>query len=107
GNDMLRVLENCKLPMVIKEACIAAREPFYEHAYGENLKTILRAIHGAGYRGKMVFVTTYAPDFTDAVQTFGVRRFNDELRETLAEVRDEISGMDVRIVDAYGALEGV
>lgn len=105
GNDLLRVEENCKLPSILGAGCKLARLPFYEHAYGENLERIIRTIHRAGYRGKMVLLTTYAPDYSDAIANFALGRFNDEIRESVAHVRDDVPGMDVRVADGFAAFQ--
>jgi lysophospholipase L1-like esterase len=105
GNDLLRVEENCKLPSLLGAGCKLARLPFYEHAYGENLERIIRTIHGAGYRGKMVILTTYAPDYSDAIANFALGRFNGEIRESVAHVRDDVPGMDVRVADGFAAFQ--
>jgi lysophospholipase L1-like esterase len=103
GNDLLRVEENCKLPSLIGAGCKLARLPFYERAYGANLETIIRTVHRAGYRGKMVLLTTYAPDYSDATANFALRRFNDQIRESVDFVRRDVPGMDVRVADGFGA----
>lgn len=105
GNDLLRVEENCKLPSLLGAGCKLARLPFYEHAYGANLENIIRTIHRAGYRGKMVLLTTYAPDYSDAIANFALGRFNGEIRESVEHVRDDVPGMDVRVADGFGAFE--
>lgn len=104
GNDLLRIVENCKVP-VVGGPCMLLRLPFYEHAFRENLATILRTVHGAGYRGKMAILTTYGPDYSDVFATFGLRRFNDALRETVADLRDDLPGLDVRVADGFAAFE--
>lgn len=105
GNDLLRVEESCKLPSLVGAGCKLLRLPFFEHGYGENLATIVRTIHTSGHRGKMVFLTTYAPDYSDALATFALRRFNDRLRETVADVQRDVPGLDLRIADGYAAFE--
>ena len=105
GNDLLRVEENCKLPSIVGAGCKLVRLPFFERGYGENLETIMRAIHASGYRGKMVLLTTYAPDYSDPLATFALRRFNEEIRETAEDVRRQLDGLDVRVADGYAAFE--
>lgn len=105
GNDLLRVEENCKLPSLVGAGCKLARLPFFRHGYGENLETIVRTIHASGHRGKMVFLTTYAPDYSDPLATFALRQFNDELRETIERLREKVPGLELRIADGYVAFE--
>ena len=86
GNDLLRIQEDCKLPGPLAAGCELARLPFREHSYGENVKSIVRAIYGTGYRGKMVFITTYAPNYADAINNIAIGRFNGELKEEVGKV---------------------
>jgi lysophospholipase L1-like esterase len=105
GNDLLRVKADCKLPFILGPGCELARLPFREHTYGENLENIIRTIHRAGYRGKLVLVNTYAPDYSDAVANFALGRFNDEMRDSVSDVHDDVPGLDVRIADAFSAFK--
>jgi lysophospholipase L1-like esterase len=101
GNDLLRVVENCKLPGPLGPACMALRFPFYERAFGENLERLMIAIDATGYHGKMVILTTYAPDYSDLAFRFALERFAGKLRASIEAVRGKLGGLDVRVADGY------
>jgi lysophospholipase L1-like esterase len=104
GNDLLIVQKHCHLPGLLTGLCEVAKLPFAVHAYGEHIDRILEAIDATGYRGKVVFLTTYAPDYSDKIATFGLGRMNDELQEHARKSKESL-GIDVRVADGYGAFE--
>lgn len=105
GNDLLLIKHHCNYPSVLAAACKLARLPFSEHAYGEHVQSILEQIDATGYQGKVVFMTTYAPDYSDKVATLALRAFNDELKEHVASAQANAKNIDIRIADAYAAFE--
>jgi lysophospholipase L1-like esterase len=106
GNDLLLVQKHCNgLPGILSAGCKLGRLPFAEHAYGEHIEDILLAIDATGYTGKVVLLTTYAPDYSDGIATFGLRMFNGELKEHADKAQGKAHGMQVRVADAYAAFE--
>lgn len=105
GNDLLLLQKHCTLPSILNDGCKLARLPFYVHDYGEHLVKLLLAIDATGYRGTMVLVTTYAPDYSDHVATLALDQMNGELREEVGKVSGQLHGLQVRIADGYGAFK--
>jgi lysophospholipase L1-like esterase len=105
GNDLLLLQKHCDLPSIVGAACEVLRLPFYVHAYGEHLASLLTAIDATGYQGTMVLVTTYAPDYSDRVATLGLEQMNGEMKEHVARLSRQLHGLKVRVADGYGAFE--
>jgi lysophospholipase L1-like esterase len=65
----------------------------------QNLKTILAAVRGTGYRGLLVIVTYYALNYSDPL---GVFVTHDLLNAAMLTAS---AGFKVRVADGYGALK--
>ena len=105
GNDLLLLQKHCTLPGFVNAGCKLARLPFYVHDYGEHIAALVRTVDATGYRGTMVIVTTYAPDYSDAIATFALGQMNSELSEHVQSVSGELHGLQVRVADGYGAFK--
>jgi lysophospholipase L1-like esterase len=104
GNDLLLVQKHCKVGL-LTAPCELLRLPFAEHAYGEHLEDILLRIDATGYTGKVVLMTTYAPDYSDTVATIGLKMFNSELKEHAQSAQGKAKGIQIRVADTYAAFE--
>ncbi len=103
GNDLLVLQKHCALPGPLAAGCEITRLPFDVHAYGDHLESIVRALDEAGYQGTFVAITTYAPDYSDGMATFGLQQMNGEMSEHVLRLEASLHGMRVRVADGYGA----
>jgi lysophospholipase L1-like esterase len=91
ANDLLRCVstthDGCAAP--------AERQAFLSVVRG-NIRTILSTIrHRAGYRGQLVILNQYSPDYTSAFLTGGVRDLNSTVETAARPFR-------VLIADGFG-----
>jgi lysophospholipase L1-like esterase len=107
ANDIGIMSDECQLPGPLGAACMAARYPFFERSYRENLEKIFLAIDATGYRGPMIMVTTYVLDYADFGQTFAGVHFNGQVQAAFDNVRSRLHGLDVRVADGYGAFKKI
>jgi len=105
GNDLLLIKHHCKLPGLLASACQLGRLPFAVHAYGDHVQSILEDIDATGYKGTVVFMTTYAPDYSDHVATIALKSFNDELKEHAGKAQANAKNITIKIADAYASFE--
>jgi lysophospholipase L1-like esterase len=105
GNDLLLLQNHCDLPSPLHEACELVKLPFYVHDYGEHLTSLLTAIDATGYKGTLVVLTTYAPDYSDRIATLGLDQTNGELKDHVGKASQQLHGLKVRIADGYGAFK--
>ncbi len=93
GNDLLLLQTSCQN----QPDCILAGIPALLGNYAQNLTQIFARIRGeARYRGRIVVVTYYSPDYRDPVQTSGVGALNAV--STLVAAR-----FGATVADGFGA----
>jgi len=79
GNDLLLLQAKCANQPV----CILTGLPAVLTAYGQNLGAILRSLRrDGGYKGQIVLVTIYSPNYQDPVQTGGILALNTVALQT-------------------------
>lgn len=104
GNDLLLMQKSCDLGL-LSAPCELAKLPFYAHGYQDNLGKILSTIEASGYQGDVVFLTTYAPDYSDGVATLGLKDFNGKMVDAVQAFTAAHSDLHVVVADAYAAFE--
>jgi lysophospholipase L1-like esterase len=91
GNDLVLIQQAC-LADPNFAACILRKLPAALSAYGKNLTKILTRIRvDGGYRGKLVLMTQFSPDYRDPVQTGGIAALNLVMRAVAAQFRAEVA----------------
>jgi len=81
GNDLLLLQKHSKAPGILQSAIELAKLPFYVHAFGDHITSLVVGLDAIGYAGTMVFLTTYAPDYSDKTATLALKQMNKELNE--------------------------
>lgn len=104
GNDLLLLKKHCQHG-ILSGGCQLLHLPFTVHAFGEHIQKLIAAIDATGYTGTLVIVSTYAPDYSDAIAKLALVQMNKELAEHVGEASRGLHGLRVRIADAYGAFE--
>src|SRR5262249_46766721 len=91
GNDLFLLQDDCKASAIINETlCIASATTLGLHGAPtvksqHNVETIITALHGAGYRGTLVVVSTYAMTYTLlSGEPLVFSAFNNALRAAVA-----------------------
>ena len=93
GNDLILLQNACQN----RPACILQGLPATLAAYAQNLTRILTRIrHEARYRGRVVLLTYYSPDYRDPLQTGGIGALNVAAAQVAAQ-------FGVRIAEGFGA----
>jgi hypothetical protein len=78
GNDLLLAQKGCATA-ASPTLCEAAAIPSVVSKGGANVGKIVAAIRGAGYFGKIVFLTQYATNYEDATQLAAIPLLNDAI----------------------------
>ena len=90
GNDLVLIQQACLPPVPNFAACILGKLPAALTAYGKNLTRILTRIRvDGGYRGKLVLMTQFSPDYRDPIQTGGIAALNIVMRSVAAAFNAE------------------
>jgi lysophospholipase L1-like esterase len=97
GNDLLLVLAGCASAPDLA-ACAAAALPGAITQAATNLASILGAIRGSGYAGKIVYLTQYSTNYNDPLQSAALPAFNDALAGVASQ-------FGVTIADGYAAFQ--
>jgi len=93
GNDLILLQQSCNFD----STCILAGLPDVLTAYGNHLGTILGTLRQqARYRGPIILLSTYSPDYVDPVQAGGILALNS-VATTVAAL------YGVKIADGYTA----
>jgi len=92
GNDLVLIQQACLPPGPNFAACILGKLPAALTAYGKNLTRILTRIRvDGGYRGKLVLMTQFSPDYRDPIQTGGIAALNIVMRSVAAAFNAEVA----------------
>lgn len=68
GNDILIAENDCN-KTIVPTPCKATKVPWLLVTLGKNMKKIIEGLQSSGYKGPIVFVTNYARNYKDPVQT--------------------------------------
>jgi GDSL-like Lipase/Acylhydrolase family len=94
ANDLLLVLKKC----AGNPACIQAALPGALAAYGQNLGVTYTLLRKAGFTGKFVALTTYAPNYNDPLFVAGLTALNG----VTAQVTTAFGGV---VADGFGTFK--
>jgi hypothetical protein len=75
GNDLLLAQDACATASNF-DTCVLEALPGMVETAASNIGTIIDNIHGAGYHGRIVFLTQYATSYTDVTQDAVLPVFN-------------------------------
>lgn len=94
GNDILLVEDECNL-QAVPFLCKASKLASTAITIGKNLGSIIDSIHKTGYKGQIIFLTQYARNFKDPIQTLALGTIQTEVR-LIAHLKkfDVASGYD-------------
>jgi hypothetical protein len=75
GNDLLLTQDGCSTAANF-DTCVVEAMPGVIETAVKNISTIMDSLHGAGYRGRIVYLTQYATSYTDITQDAAIPPFN-------------------------------
>jgi lysophospholipase L1-like esterase len=103
GNDLLLLKRECHGPESVP--CLLQKLPEYTSRYQANVETLVATIAAAGYTGDVVFVTTYAPDYSEQLEALGLTIFNGALTDAIGQAQAAHPTVRLRVADGFAAFE--
>ena len=97
ANDLILLLDGCANAPV-PTTCIEAGLPAMLAALSSNMDSILRSLRATGFSGRLIVVSYYSPDYTDALVTGATAAVN----QTVAAVAGVHGAV---IADAFSAFQ--
>ncbi len=79
GNDVLMVQEECASASNVA-LCEVGKLPGVAVTIGKNLGTVIDGIRSTGYKGQIIFMTQYAYEYKDFVQSFALGILQSEVK---------------------------